>query len=121
MKLFAVVVPVSQVERARQCLYGAPPQGVEYAWPATPGVTPSAEVDTRYGFPEVPPLTFAPPVPDMPAGRVTPVTGYGSSLSDNEALEEMSQPTSSGAGVAIALIGVLAAVATAVYFILLKG
>jgi len=126
MKLFAVVVPVSQVERARECLYGEPPQGVTYAWPATHAVAASGEVDTGYGFPDVPARAArprpdsVPPIPDLPVGHVTPVTGYGSPLSDNQTLEEATQPGASGVGVVVALGGVLAAIGAAVYFIL-KG
>ena len=124
-KLFTVVVPVSEVEAARQCLCGAPPQGVRYAWPSTTGVRPSDEVDAGYGFPDAPPrgtkAPEVPTVPDMPLPHATPITGFGTSLSDNETLEDMAEPRANGAGVAAALLGVLAAIGVAVYFIVQKG
>jgi hypothetical protein len=125
-KLFAVVVPVSEVGRARQVLYGEPPQGVKYAWPSTGDARPSEEVDAGYGFPHAPSATGpagtpAPPVPDMPLPHAMPVTGFGTSLSDNETLEDLAEPGANGTGVAVALLGVLAAIGVAVYFILQRG
>jgi hypothetical protein len=125
-KLFAIVVPLSSVEAARQVLYGVPPQGVKYAWPTTAGVQPTEEVDAGYGFPDAPSPasaggTPAPAVPDMPLRHATPITGFGTPLSDNDTLEDMAEPRSSGAGVAVALLGVLAAIGVAVYFILQRG
>jgi hypothetical protein len=124
-KLFAVVVPVSEVGRARQVLCGEPPQGVRYAWPPTAVFRPSEEVDVGYGFPDAPsPTTVgmpAPSVPDVPFPHATPITGFRTSLSDNETLEDMAEPRASGGGVAVALLGVLAAIGVAVYFIVQKG
>jgi hypothetical protein len=54
-KLFSVVVPVSQVGRARESLYGDPPAGVTYAWQtagpvsARPVETPASDQDFDFG------------------------------------------------------------------------
>jgi hypothetical protein len=51
-KLFSVTVPVSQVPRAREALYGDPPDGVTYVWPA-PGSATQASTrssDADFGF-----------------------------------------------------------------------
>jgi hypothetical protein len=90
-KLFSIVVPRSQFARARESLYGAPPQGVTYAWSDTrigaavgavsvTGATagPGAAADSDAGFDSGIRATPAPTGPADPR------------LSDNQRLERLS-------------------------------
>lgn len=79
-KLFSVMVPQSQVVRAREVLYGEAPQGVTYVWPAEPATFaesagPTASDDE---FDVVPSRAVA-----------GPKTRDGMSLSDNERMAHL--------------------------------
>jgi hypothetical protein len=90
---FSITVPESQVPRARECLYGAPPQGVTYMFP-TMG---AASVPPREETPADADFGFAP----SPAGARR-VSKDGVPLSDNERLQRMA-----GGGPSIAALIVL--------------
>lgn len=89
-RLFSVVVPQSQAARARESLYGVPPQGVTYAWPAAAGTARGA------GF-------------DVVGPAQAPVTSADPHLSDNERLQRLAAAgLPSGAvivAVALVLVG----------------
>jgi hypothetical protein len=99
-KLFSIQVPVSQVPRARECLYGDPPQGVTYVWPAprASSAAPGGEAPTDGDF------GFAP--------SATPkrqLSKEGIPLSDNERLQRMA-----GGGPSILVMIVVALVALSI-------
>lgn len=80
-KTYAVMVPESQFGLAREVLYGAPPQGVTYAWKETSDSMPASG--------------------DVP----TAVTSYGGRLSDNDRLSNLAAGRGgSGAAVAFAVV-----------------
>jgi hypothetical protein len=130
-KLFSVMVPESQVARAREVLYGEPPQGVTYMWPAEPATFTAAGGSTRSDdeFDAVPSRAAA-----------AAMTRDGKMLSDNARMARMAggddamAPPSRGAGapgssdllrrsvgcvvtagVFLAVLGILAAVLSAVF------
>ena len=107
-KLFSIQVPVSQVPRARECLYGAPPQGVTYLVPAAgagsaaPTDAASLDSDADYGFESSPP----------PSRQVSK---DGFPLSDNRRLERMA-----GDGPSV-LVMVIAAVTMVSVLVIIIG
>jgi hypothetical protein len=92
---YRVMVPEDSLAQVRRALYGVPPDGVEYAWPTGPAAATS------------------PPVP-------TPVTGAGTSLSDNAAFARQAEGGGAGVGIALLLAVALLAIAIAA-FLLLRG
>ena len=87
--MFTVVVPKSQMERARECLYGTPPAGVRYPWN-----TPDAmRVGATFG---------ATPVPGAP--QLSDNARANPALSDNDRLQRLAGGGFS-MGAALALIG----------------
>jgi hypothetical protein len=107
---YAVQVPVSQAERARQVLYGVPPQGVTYGWgaQARPESAPESEADfdSEFGF-------------DRSVSPSRPRAG-DPTLSDNERMARLASGGGSGCGVAIAVVFVVVAIAVAAA-LLLRG
>jgi hypothetical protein len=130
-KLFMVMVPESQVGKAREVLYGEAPQGVRYMWQATSaeaaGSGPATGSTDEFDF-----------APSRSAAG--PKTREGKALSDNERMARMAgggdamappspgagTPGASavlnrlvgcliGAGVLVAVLGILAAVLAAVF------
>jgi len=107
-KVFSILVPVSQVPRARECLYGTPPQGVTYVFP-TEGAGPAAAEgaasvgpDADYGFESSP-------------ARTRQLSKDGIPLSDNRRLER-----TAGDGPSV-LVMVIVAVTTVSVLIIIIG
>lgn len=120
-KLFSVVVPVSQASRARDTLYGMPPQGVTYAWSdparasafdAPPDVrdtlSVSSSTDSDDGF-----ETEARPA-------ATPVTSADPRMSDNRRLEALAQG-GNPAGTVIIVLAALFVAGVAVALLMFRG
>ena len=99
-KLFSVMVPVSQVGRARESLYWDPPDGVTYVWqtagpvPARLVETPAADQDFSLG---------SSPAPKRQTSK------DGIPLSDNERFARMA---SGGPSVAVMIVIVFIVVGT---------
>jgi hypothetical protein len=79
-KLFAVMVPVSQVAKAKGVLAGEPPKGVTYAWTTTgPGGFDAGTASAGDEYDSVP-----------AARAASPATREGVPLSDNARMERLS-------------------------------
>jgi hypothetical protein len=120
-RTFTVLVPESQASRARQVLGGGPaPDGVTFAWEgdaATWGSAPApqeAAAEPETMWPE-----RGPEAPSDHA-RPTPVTSYGSAVSDNESLQRLAGGRPSGVALSLAVIGGLLVIGIVV-FMLLRG
>ena len=100
-KLFSIQVPVSQVPRARECLYGDPPQGVTYVFPTTANTPAPSSTDADYGFASS----------DAPSRRMTK---DGIPLSDNQRLQRMA---GGGTSILVKIIFAIVAVSVVVWII----
>jgi hypothetical protein len=134
--LFAVVVPVSQIDRARTCLCGAPPLGVDYTWESADTAIAEAarrsmpperdERDALMGpsedrlasHAEAPRYAEA---PDLATGAPTPVTGYSPTLSDNDHLEHLVSGGGASRSFVLAAIALCAVAGIVAYVVLARG
>jgi hypothetical protein len=103
-KCFSIMVPASQIARARESLYGEPPAGVTYTWlaPPAPGTSSggSAGSEKDFGF-------------GSADGHPRQVGPSGVPLSDNVRLERLAGGGLSiarGIAIVFVIVGVVAAV-----------
>jgi hypothetical protein len=117
-RLFAIAVPASQLARAKESLYGAPPLGVTYSWDGAgmpPAMPYSAQGgDMGYGSTAPPSAGPGSDFASGAAGRIIPVTGVSPfsggdpGLSDNERLARMAgRGTSPGLVIGIVIFALV--------------
>lgn len=105
---YSIQVPESELGRARDALYGVPPDGVTYAW--SPGPAPQRSLEAASSG-------DADPIFASAASTPRPVTGYGPDLSDNDRLEQLAGTGAPAGAIALAVVGGLVAIGAAAFLL----